>query len=301
MASAFSFKLCFKTIPMSSFIQKELQLTGSNDKPITADITYTAPAAGQRPVIVYAHGFNGFKDWGNFNLIARQFANAGFTFLKFNFSHNGTTPEQPEDFADLDAFAANNYTRELYDLDKVLDWIGDNEYNAYIDSNRIGLIGHSMGGGIGIIKTSEDRRIGALVTWAAISECKTPWTHWPEEKLEEWKRSGVQYYLNGRTKQQMPMHHQLYEDYQQHSDRLDIVKAAHKIEVPFLICHGSADTSVPVESAHQLHQANASSELMIVDSDHVFGRKHPWEGAELPDAMQQVVDRNISFFQTVLY
>jgi dienelactone hydrolase len=279
--------------------QKELLLTGSNGKPVAADIIYN-PATGKRPLIVYAHGFNGFKDWGNFNLVARQFAAAGFTFLKFNFSHNGTTPEQTEDFADLEAFAENNYTKELYDLGKVLDWAGSNEYSDYIDNRQIGLIGHSMGGGISIIKTAEDRRVKALVTWAAISECKTPWTHWPVEKLEEWKRSGVQYYLNGRTKQQMPMHYQLYEDYQQHSDRLDIVNAARKIEVPFLICHGSADTNVSVESAYTLHEANLSSTLMIVDSDHVFGRKHPWQAEGLPDAMQQVIDNNISFFRTSL-
>ncbi len=284
---------------MTNLIQKELTFSGSGNRLIGADITYDV-TGGKRPVIVYAHGFNGFKDWGNFNLIARQFAAAGFTFFKFNFSHNGTTPEQPGNFADLEAFAENNYTKELYDLGKVLDWLGDNEYNAYIDKEKTGLIGHSMGGGISIIKTAEDRRIKALVTWAAISECKTPWTHWPEEKLEAWKKSGVQYYLNGRTKQQMPMHYQLYEDYKHNSDRLDIVKAAGALKVPFLICHGSADTSVPVESAYQLQEAHPASALMIIDSDHVFGRKHPWPETDLPEIMQQVVDNNIRFFTTCL-
>ncbi len=44
--------------------KKALIITGSADRPILLDVTY---AVGEkRPVIVYAHGFNGFKDWGNF-------------------------------------------------------------------------------------------------------------------------------------------------------------------------------------------------------------------------------------------
>lgn len=284
-----------------SLFRNELQIAGSDNKPILIDITYD-PSKGQCPVILYAHGFNGFKDWGNFDLIARQFAVAGFTFVKFNFSHNGTTPEHPQDFADLEAFGENNYTKELYDLEKVIDWItGEgNKFAAYLDTGKIGLIGHSLGGGISIIKTAEDNRVKVLVTWAAISECKTPWTHWPEEKLQEWETNGVAYYFNGRTKQQMPMHYQLYEDFQNNSDRLDIIKAAASIRIPFLICHGSADTSVAVESAYHLQEANPAATLVIVDSDHVFGRKHPWTEDKLPEAMQTIVDKNIGFFKTML-
>lgn len=276
--------------------RKELLLTGSQGKPMAADIAYDSHR-GPCPVIIYAHGFNGFKDWGNFDLIAAQFVAAGFTFFKFNFSHNGTTPQHPQDFDDLDAFAENNYTKELYDLEQVLDWLeGTTEYKEQVAPAATGLIGHSMGGGISIIKTAEDSRIKALCTWAAIAECKTPWTHWPEEKIEDWSNSGVAYYRNGRTNQQMPMHYQLYEDFQQHSERLDIIAAARRIKVPFQICHGTADKGVPVASALRLHEANPAAALEIIDSDHVFGRKHPWLQPELPGAMQQVLDRNIAFF-----
>src|ERR1044072_3126542 len=99
-------------------IIKDIQLEGSHVKPILTDIFYDENAA-QKPVVIYAHGFNGFKDWGNFDLIAKQFAAAGFVFIQFNFSHNGTTVEQPEDFADLEAYGNNNYTKELDDLSTV--------------------------------------------------------------------------------------------------------------------------------------------------------------------------------------
>lgn len=281
--------------------QETYIIEGSNDMPVLLDITYAADK-GKRPVILYAHGFNGFKDWGNFDLIAKQFVAAGFTFVKFNFSHNGTTPVQPQDFADLEAFGSNNYTKQLFDLGKVLDWVCEEGHPAsgYIDPASIGLIGHSMGGGISIIKTAEDERIKALCTWASIAACKTPWGSWDEQKMKEWEETGVQYYTNGRTGQQMPLYYQLFLDYKNNEERFDIVKAAGRIKVPFLICHGTADTGVAVASAYLLQKANPGAEMLIVSSDHVFGRKHPWTAPGLPEEMQTVVDRNLLFFQQSL-
>lgn len=279
--------------------QKNILLTGAAGKPIGTDIFLPANES-RSPVVIYAHGFNGFKDWGNFDLIAQQFADAGFAFVKFNFSHNGTTPEAPEEFADLNAFGENNYTKELFDLQVVIDWTlsKENPFATKVDPERLFLIGHSRGGGIVILKAAAEPRVKAIATWASVSECKTPWGSWSAEKMAEWKQTGVQYYLNGRTQQQMPLYYQLFEDYQQHADTLNVISSISGLSIPILICHGTADPAVPVEKAHQLHAANPASELYLLDSDHVFGRKHPWTSLELPAAMQAVADRTIAFFQS---
>lgn len=258
-------------------IHKNICLAGFDNKPIATDIFYTADDTS-KPLVIYAHGFNGFKDWANFDLVARQFAEAGFTFIKFNFSHNGTTPGQPEDFTDLESYGNNNYTKELYDLQVVIDWALDdtNPYSNHIDTQQLYLIGHSRGGGIVILKAYEDKRVKAITTWASVSEAKTPWGSWSEEKMGEWKQTGVQYYLNSRTKQQMPLYYQLHEDYINNTERLDIIKAMSNLTIPVLICHGTKDEAVPVAKAQQLKEANPSAEIFLVESDHVFGRKHPW-------------------------
>jgi uncharacterized protein len=279
-------------------IAKNIMLAGPHGKPILTDIFY-AVAGGPRPVVIYAHGFNGFKDWGNFDLIAKQFAKQGFTFIKFNFSHNGTTPQQPEDFADLEAYAENNYTKELDDLGAVVGWAAspDNTHSAAIDAKQIFLLGHSRGGGIAILKAAEDSRIAKLVTWASVSECKTPWGNWPPERMDKWEEEGVAYIENSRTQQQMPLKYQLYLDYQNNRQRLDIQKAMSSLQIPVLICHGTADTSVSVSKAYDLNSWNSKSVLILTDSDHVFGRKHPWTEPTLPPAMQEVVDKTIQFFK----
>ncbi len=278
--------------------EKNIIITGANQLPIALDIFYDDnPAA--KPVVIYAHGFNGFKDWGNFDLIAEQFAAAGFTFVKFNFSHNGTSPEQPEDFVNLEAFGNNNYTKQLDDLKPVVDWVCDsaNKYQQYIDSKNVSLIGHSMGGGIAILFAAADDRIKKLIGWASIAECKTPWGSWQAEKMNDWKETGVAYYHNGRTNQQMPMYYQLFEDYLRNSEMLNIEKAIGQLSIPILICHGRDDSSVQVEKAALLKSWQPSAQLFITAGDHVFNRKHPWTENELPSEMQTVVDKTLQFLK----
>ena len=278
-------------------ITKNIIIPGAVYKPIVLDIFYTDAEEAAKPVVIYAHGFNGFKDWGNGDIIAKQFAAAGYVFVKFNFSHNGTTPEHPQDFVDLEAFGNNNYTKQLYDVNAVVNWVCDanNIYQKTLDKNSIYLIGHSMGGGIAMLHAAKDLRIKKLITWAGISECKTPWTNWSVEKIEEWKRTGVDYYLNGRTKQNMPLYYQLHQDYLDNTELLNIESAVRSLTKPMLICHGTLDAAVPIEKAHDLHNWQPSSTLFTVASDHVFGRAHPWDSEELPEAMQTVMDETIRF------
>ena len=98
----------------------------------------------------------------------------GLLFLKFNFSHNGGSVEQPIDFPDLEAFGHNNYTKELDDLSQVLDWV-ETTYSEhpYIDASNITLVGHSRGGGIVTLKAAEDSRVKTLVSLAGVSDFKS--------------------------------------------------------------------------------------------------------------------------------
>lgn len=277
---------------------KNLNIAGANNKPIVLDLFFEENY-GHRPVVIYAHGFNGFKDWGNFDIIAKQFAKEGFVLLKFNFSHNGTSPDNPEVFTDMLAFGNNNYSIQLQDLELITNWVSDpmNDYHAAINPQQIYLIGHSMGGGMAILHAARDCRIKKLITWAAISECKTPWGSWPPDKMEEWKDTGVQYYTNGRTKQELPMYYQLYEDYVQNAEKLDIKKAIEKLIIPVLICHGTKDTAVDVQQAYDLKSWLPAAGLFTLETDHVFGRSHPWTAMELPAPMQAVVDKSINFLK----
>lgn len=272
----------------------ELLINGSKGKSIQIDISYIRTYQ-TKPVIVFCHGFKGFKNWGHFDLIAQYCALQGFVFVKFNFSHNGTTIEQPLDFADLQAFGDNNFSIELNDLGFVLDHLETHADNYEVENREIYLIGHSRGGGIAILKAQDDNRIKKLCTWASIKDVSDFFLH---QNLEKWKAEGQIYTFNARTGQNMPLHFQMYENYVMNKVRLDIQQAAKNIRIPWLIIHGTNDTSVPHTCAEQLHLWNPQSELTMIESaDHTFGGKHPWMAAELPEHTNTLLNKTISFLK----
>ena len=184
-------------------IQKNIEIDGKHGRPILTDVLWSNEAP-IKTVIVFCHGYKGFKDWGAWNQMGEQFMQMGYCFVKFNFSFNGGTVEQPIDFPDLNAFGNNNYSIELDDLKVVLDWIETSLQNKIRASDpKLFLMGHSRGGGICAIKSEEDERIDGLITLASVSDFKKRFNEGSEE-FETWKQTGVKYVLNGRTKQDMP-------------------------------------------------------------------------------------------------
>jgi pimeloyl-ACP methyl ester carboxylesterase len=166
-----------------------------------------------------------------------------------------------------------------------------------MDANNIFLIGHSRGGGLVILKTAEDKRIKGLVTWAAISDLSN---RWPKDVLQQWKNDGVLYIYNTRTEQNMPLYYQLVENFKQNKSRLDIPRAAARISVPWLICHGTSDETLPVSMATDLKSWNTNSKLFIIDSaTHTFGGSHPWENNELASDTITLVEKTSEFLKKI--
>lgn len=270
-------------------VNKNIVLEGLHDKPILVDLFYKSTERA-KPIVIFCHGYKGFKDWGAWNLMAKHFAENGFVFIKFNFSYNGGTVGHPIDFPDLEAFGNNNYTKELDDLKVVIDWACTNK-NIKIegDIDNINLIGHSRGGGIVLIKAEEDNRIKKVITLASVSDYGKRSSTTGD--LEQWKKDGIKYVLNGRTKQHMPHYFQFYEDFKANEERLTISRAVKNLEIPLLIIHGDDDTSINIDEGKALHSWNPKSELIIIEAaDHVFGAKHPWKDEKMPEGLIKVVN-----------
>ena len=163
-----------------------------------------------KALVLFAHGYKGYKDWGAWRVVENDFVNAGFGFLKFNMSHNGGTVKEPIDFPDLDAFGMNDYTKELFDLNRITNLVTNFLKEKELDI-PIYLIGHSRGGGVAILHTAKDKRIKKLVTWAAISDIERRFP--VGDELEDWKYAGVRFVKNGRTNQMMPHFYAFYENF----------------------------------------------------------------------------------------
>jgi uncharacterized protein len=236
-----------------------------------------------RTAVVVVHGFKGFKDWGFFPHACESLAADGHAVVSFNFSLNGIGSD-PLEFTELDAFARNTFTRELKELHLVLEALFDGELLP-LPPRRIGVLGHSRGGGSAVIAASESARVDALVTWASVAT----FDRWDDETRKEWRADGRIHVLNARTGQQLPLDVTLLEDLEGNRERLDVTAAASRVRAPWLILHGEEDASVSPEEARLLARAGPSARLHLVEgAGHTFEAGHPFQGEtpELAEALR---------------
>lgn len=263
--------------------------------PVRGDVRVLEGHRADR-AIVLVHGFKGFRTFGFFPNLARAAAARGYAAVTFDFSHNGIGEDGADTFSAMHRFTEQTHTRNLDEIRRVLDVLSS---GALLDrpTRRIGVMGHSRGGGEAVLAAAEDPRIDALVTWAAIASIADRWT---PEQVAAWEAGRAVEIENARTKQAMPVGPVYWRDVQAHRERLDILAAAARLTVPWLIVHGDADPSVPVEEGHRLFDAAGdTAELLVVEGgNHGFGGRHPYAGAT-PD-LRLVAEATLDWFDTHL-
>jgi pimeloyl-ACP methyl ester carboxylesterase len=179
----------------------------------------------------------------------------------------------------------------------VFRWIDDQWKKLIGKTTKSVLIGHSKGAAESILFAANNpQKVYKLITWSAPAYLNIPWHRWESEKLSEWKKQGVAHIENKRTKQRLPLGRELFEDFENHKAKYDVVSAAQMINCPWLICHGTADETVDLQSAKELHAVSIMSDLFTVaETGHTYGRKEPWTKKTLPEPTTKLLERSIAF------
>jgi uncharacterized protein len=242
--------------------------------------------------LIFIHGFKGFKDWGFGPFLANYFAENGYFVITFNFSHNGVGSSFVE-FDELEKFAQNTYSLEISELNEIID-IYKSGFFGKVNENKIGLIGHSRGGGISIIVGSTNDNVNAFVTWSAIAY----FDRFSERQKIDWKNKGYLEILNSRTNQKMRLNLSFLEDLEKNSENLLNIKNTIKdCTKQHLIIHGDQDLAVPVKEANLLYSWSKKDKTyleIIKGTGHTFDIKHPFEGSS--KAFDLVLQNTANFF-----
>lgn len=234
----------------------------------------TGDRATPRPAVLVLHGYKGFKDWGMFPPVAERLARAGCTAVSFNLSGSGV--DDTGEFVFPERFGHATYSGDLGDVRLVLDALAGGGLDVAVPSS-FGLLGHSRGGGLGVLAAAADRRIAALVTWAAISNVH----RFAPEDVAAWRARGQMDVFNSRTGQVLPVFTDVLDDVARHgATTLDIPAAAGRVTAPWLIVHGESDATVPLAEATALRAgARDDPELLVIPgAGHTFDTVHPWQG-----------------------
>lgn len=243
--------------------------------------------------LVFVHGFKGFKDWGFCPYLGSYFSEKGYFVITFNFSHNGVA-KNSINFDELDKFANNTFSKEIEEINLIIKLYQDEFFGVKNKYSKIGLLGHSRGGGDAIIAASINNRISALVTWSAIAKID----RYSERQKKEWREKGYFEITNARTKQIMRLNKILLDDIEENKDNsLSIKKALSKINIPYLIVHGDQDLAVPINEAEQIYlwsNKEKTEFFKISGTGHTFEIKHPFEGSSKP--FDNVLEKTLHFF-----
>lgn len=223
-----------------------------------------------RSAVLLVHGFRAFKDWAFFPWLAEELASHGHLVARFSFSGSGVGPTGDE-FTDLDSFERNTLSREIGEVERVLDAF-DNGNVFPRPPRRIAVVGHGRGGGVAMIAASESDRVSKLVTLSAVQR----FDRWKPDTVAEWRANGRHHVLDQRSGRQLPVGLGLLEDFERNRERFDLMRVAATLEVPWLVVHGLDDLTVPPDDARALARAGKNTRLLLLaDAGHAFGVRHP--------------------------
>ncbi|WP_152393314.1 alpha/beta hydrolase family protein [Paenibacillus guangzhouensis] len=133
-------------------------------------------AEKQYPVLLFSHGFNGFRNQNTFEV--EELASQGYIVICIDHAYNAAATVYPDgrtayfQSTNITGFSDGDRHIQLWkdDVAFVLDQVEklnrgglDDRFKGKIDTSRIGMFGHSYGGATAAQMLAEDSRINAAI------------------------------------------------------------------------------------------------------------------------------------------
>jgi alpha/beta superfamily hydrolase len=198
------------------------------------------------PMVVMGHGVTGHKDRPLLIAVAEELAANGCHALRFSFAGNGSSEGR---------FEESTIAKEVQELRAVID---------AVERPVLGYVGHSMGGAVGCLYTSDDPRIKFLISLAGIAHT----ADFAERQFGSLRPGELMW-----GKPNCP----LSDAYVQEMKRVaNVLPSARRIHVPWLLVHGTADDLVPVQDSRDvLAVGQRPTAMEVVGADHTFSANQP--------------------------
>ncbi|MCG2588256.1 alpha/beta hydrolase family protein [Rhodohalobacter sulfatireducens] len=283
----------------STVSKKEGKISSTENLPIYYDLYIPGVEHGTAlPVVLFVHGFKGFKDWGAFPDLCEELARAGFAVAAFNLSLNGVGSSMTE-FDEPELFRRETFSQDLADIGSVIEAIKSKEIEsdkAVLDTDRIGLIGHSRGGHTAVVAAAEYSEIQCLVTWSAVADYNKRWS---DEMVKDWKTKGYTEITNSRTGQVLPIDKVVFDDAMENADRVIAINRVRELYIPSMFIAGKSDEAVPFSETEKLFRASPATDKeirLIENAGHTFEISHPFTNNEFPPEFNEALDLTVGWF-----
>ena len=144
------------------------------------------PPIANPPCVITAHGLFSSKDSDKFISIADYFTHNGLAVIRFDFGGCGESPG---------SIADTTVSKRLKELKAVVTFARQHPSL----SNRLGLLGSSLGGYVSLLYAAQDQAVRALSVWATPYNLMELRHNIPEDELRRLKQTffidAAQYHL----------------------------------------------------------------------------------------------------------
>ena len=259
-------------------MQRAVELS-SGDEVIKASL-HLAKRKRKCPGVLLCHGFTGNRIESHFLFVkmARALEVQGMAVLRFDFRGSGESQGQFEDMT---------LSQEISDAKVAFDFLAR---RRQVNSNRLGILGLSMGGCVAGCLLGLEPRIKSVALWSTPAHIKDLFisniSKFEPEELARYKRRGYTEFgafVIGKA-------------FLQDLNNIDPLAGIAKSTAPILIVHGTEDQTVSLSESEALYRkAKArgvrTEKYIVKGADHTFNAVR-WE--------RRVIKRTASWFKQTL-
>ncbi|EKE18686.1 MAG: peptidase S9 prolyl oligopeptidase active site protein [uncultured bacterium] len=235
---------------------------------------------GPFPVLILNHGYIEPENYTNGQGLKREqdfFARNGYVVLHSDYRNYGLSDFDPEN----DVRPRSGYVEDVLNA---ISAVKKSSFN-FVDKENIGMLGHSMGGGITLnVMVTKPEIAKAYVLLAPIhSDYKVNFDKWVVPDTEF---SGIaeKFYQQYGT----------YEENPEFWKSISAINYFDKIKSPIMLHQGTADDQVPVKWSRDL-----AKNLEKQGKDITY-YEYPGEPHAFANAQSQVMQRTLEFFDKTL-
>ncbi|MCK4871716.1 MAG: hypothetical protein KAS72_03220 [Phycisphaerales bacterium] len=261
------------------------------------------PKGEPRCVVLFSHGFKGYKDYGFIPVLGRSLAKIGCIVHRFNFSHSGMG-EGVETFEHPDLFQQDTWNKQVFDITQVARSLRAGALPETDADLPIVFLGHSRGGATCLLTAGrmfrdDDGPLPAgVITMSAPSETCSLATGDLRVLLADGRLKSP----SARTGQDLYIGADWYGEQQHNPADHDLLSLCGHITCPVLAVHGRSDPTVPAGAADEIAVSCPDGVAALVEGgDHVYNTANPAPSrGSHSDQLQMAIDLVIDHIRTRL-
>lgn len=191
---------------------------------------------------------------------------------------------------DPEIFGNNSITKEIKDINQVIDFVSMIDELKDLSNGKIILIGHSLGGAISILAANKKNNINKMILLASISNCN----RYTKRQSAVWKILGKLEFEIYETKQKLYLNKSFLDDIEENYPPNCLCDILRELQTPVLIIHGTEDLSVRISEGKQLQNAAKNAKLIAIpNTGHTFGISSKFTHTN--DKLEYIINESINF------